>query len=593
MHEGGEPHPPHPPVGDPGGPLPLRGGRAAHARRPHRRGEARGLTGNAHAPPPLRKGAKATSLPDLNLLIVSDLHLSEGRDPSTGKFSEKEDFFFDEEFARFLAYHEDARRWPGARWHLVVNGDFLDLLQVTTVRDAPPDLNPPPGERGYGLACGERETVYKLARIAEGHRPFFEALAGFVAAGHVLTIIKGNHDVEFHYRGVRAAFVETLRAAFGRRLGRDPAWGANRSGDRIGDRTVLFSDWYYFEKGVLWVEHGSQYEGFNSFKYWLCPLLPAKPGRPAERNDEIDLPAGSLFVRYLFNRVETVEPFADNIKPAGKFASWLLRKHPVTAVRFAYGDGRHMLARIRRAWADVGAPAWKEREERHNERLRELGGQDDIEAALKTLDDAKAGGLLKNPGFRGRLLRAVLRPGLIRPAIVLSLIVLALTAFFAASQLLANMIPDVLWALFFDPVVECLRPAASWAVVAAAVAGTALCLRWALREEATRTPSFLKARAEAIAAPGLLDVRYVVMGHTHDAELYGIGWNGGREKEYFNTGTWTKVFSEEERLVRGEVEFVFALGLRTRDGLRMKLMAWDDGAGEPRLLKLLRDGKAG
>ena len=48
-----------------------------------------------------------------DLLIVSDLHLSEGRRAETKKFSKNEDFFFDEEFARFLAYYQDQTRWPG------------------------------------------------------------------------------------------------------------------------------------------------------------------------------------------------------------------------------------------------------------------------------------------------------------------------------------------------------------------------------------------------------------------------------------------------------------------------------------------------
>jgi len=76
------------------------------------------------------------------------------------------------------------------------------------------------------------------------------------------------------------------------------------------------------------------------------------------------------------------------------------------------------------------------------------------------------------------------------------------------------------------------------------------------------------------------------MGHTHDADLQTIGDNG---EEYFNTGTWTKVFSEAERLIRDDIEFVFVQGLREESGLQLKLMEWDDAAGEPRLLKLFED----
>ena len=104
-----------------------------------------------------------------NLLVVSDLHLSEGMRPGSRKFSTREDFFFDHEFARFLAYHQDEQRWHGKPWHLVINGDFMDFLQVTSYEDAPPELLRGSRPWRFGLDCGERETVYKLEKIVEGH----------------------------------------------------------------------------------------------------------------------------------------------------------------------------------------------------------------------------------------------------------------------------------------------------------------------------------------------------------------------------------------------------------------------------------------
>ena len=91
-------------------------------------------------------------------------------------------------------------------------------------------------------------------------------------------------------------------------------------------------------------------------------------------------------------------------------------------------------------------------------------------------------------------------------------------------------------------------------------------------------------RAEKICH--CLNVKYVLMGHTHDADLQSIGKKG---QEYFNTGTWTKVFSEEERLIRKAVQFVFVQALRKSDRLQVKLLEWDDSANEPRLLKLFQE----
>lgn len=525
-----------------------------------------------------------------NLLVVSDLHLSEGREVSSKKFSKNEDFFFDDEFARFLAYYQDSQRWKGTKWHLIINGDFLDFLQVITVADAPSFWLQGAEHPELGLPCGEEETVRKLGTIAQGHWLFFEALAGFVAAGNLVTIIKGNHDVEFHYPDVRAAFLAKLQAAFRTRLAGDPNWGKGKDIGNVGTATVRFSDWFYFERELLWIEHGNRYEGFNSFKYWLSPLLPQIPGWPPGRKDDIDLPFGSLFVRYLFNKVERVEPFADNIKPATRFVWWLFRKHPFTAVSFIFTDGRYMLGRIRRAWAYVSPEAWDSRKRQHNARLAELAGESGIELSkLEEVDDMCAHSILKEPNGRAKFFRFVLRPWIFLPGIAVMVAAVLLAALFVAANLLTDMIPDFAREILFDPFVNFVLPVAPWTVLLVALVALTLFLRWLLTGEEKLEPSYLKARAVRIAR--LLGVPYVIMGHTHDPELYAVGEDGGQEKEYFNTGTWTTVFSEEERLIRKSVEFIFVQGERKGDGLIVKILEWNDGAGEPRLLKLFRDEK--
>jgi hypothetical protein len=297
---------------------------------------------------------------DFGLLVVSDLHLSEGRHGDTKRFSRNEDFFFDEEFARFLGHYQDEARWNGARWHLVIAGDFLDLLQVVSTGGASDGASGEPrrdpDRPGFGLPCGPHETVFKLRRIADGHWQFFEALASFVASGNLLTILKGNHDVELHYGAVQDAFLAELGRAADRLPSCSPALRANISPD-----TVRFGDWFHHEKDLIWIEHGNQYDGQNAFRTWLAPLLPEPSGPDAD----VDLPFGSLFVRYLFNRIESVEPFADNIKPQTRFVAWLFERHPMTALRFLFRDGRYMLGKLRRALAPADV---SEREAQHVER---------------------------------------------------------------------------------------------------------------------------------------------------------------------------------------------------------------------------------
>lgn len=525
-----------------------------------------------------------------NLLVLSDLHLSEGMHPATKKYSTKEDFFFDHEFARFLAYYQEFPQADRRPWHLVINGDFLDFLQVTAVEDAPAELR-----RGrhlrYGLDCGEQETVYKLHKIVEGHGEFFAALGEFVAHGNALTVIKGNHDVEFHYSAVRAALIEELRDAYERAHTQkaDPA----PSGTTINSASVRFSDWFYYEPG-LWIEHGHQYDEVNVFLYHLSPLLPKSPKWALDRANEIDLPWGSLFVRYLFNEIEHVEPFADNIKPQTEFIRWLLRRHPMMGLRFAIFDTSFLLEKLRRAWVPAKPSAYAVRKQEHEARLRQLAAESGIEEqTLQYLDRQRARSLLKETSSLGwRIARVLLRWRVLRPLLVLLTVLGALGVVVAVSPLFAAVIPDSVRYLLWDrwntgASGEFLRHAVAvirWIVFPIVVAMNAALLAWLFGGRPKREEDSLARAARTIAAR--LGVKTVLMGHTHDADLRGVGENG---EEYFNSGTWTRVFSEEERLIRDDLEFVFAEGVRSEAGLRWKLMRWDDAAQEARPLKLFEE----
>ncbi len=527
--------------------------------------------------------------PQQNLLIVSDLHLSEGRHPGTGKYSPTEDFFFDEEFARLLEHYQN-RQAPGT-WHLIINGDFLDILQVTSLEGALPTLSRDPRRPDFGAGCGEPETVFKLGKIVAGHPRFFEALASFVGVGNLLTIIKGNHDVEFHYRQVQAAFISQLQAVCAGAL-------AGHNLNNISSTSVLFSDWFYYEKGCLWVEHGNQYDGLNTFTYGLCPLLPRQSPSPwagkekawpENRKNEIDLPWGSLFVRYLFNKIEGVEPFADNIKPQTKFVSWLLRHHPITAVKFACEDGTYMLGKIRRAWAPLPADAYEARKAQHDAAMQDLAAKSDIPLEkLHYVDDLRAPSLLKQPtGLLWKSLRRLVQYHLLPPLLYAAIALFTIAALLAISPFVAVLLPAPLrqaidGRLSTDVGVTVLS-VLRWLALLPVIITLLGVVRWLVTPEEKRQAGFLKKVAENIAQ--CLKVKYVVMGHTHDPELQRFG----DDCEYFNTGTWTRVFSEEERLLREDVEFTFLEGIRKADGLHLKLMKWDDHAREPRLLPLLED----
>ena len=53
----------------------------------------------------------------MELIVISDLHLSVGYNKKTGRYSRNEDFFFDEEFKRFLEYLHKAK---SPKKHLII-----------------------------------------------------------------------------------------------------------------------------------------------------------------------------------------------------------------------------------------------------------------------------------------------------------------------------------------------------------------------------------------------------------------------------------------------------------------------------------------
>jgi UDP-2,3-diacylglucosamine pyrophosphatase LpxH len=500
----------------------------------------------------------------LDLLVISDLHLSAGRDPRTGRISPNEDFLADAQLRRFLEHHQRGER----RWHLIVNGDFLDFLQVK-------ESGARAAAAPRGLAAGEEETVQKLRAIADGHPVAFEALARFAAGDNRITVLKGNHDVELHYPCVQ----EELVAQLCRRAGSEAAQDQVR-------RNVRCGPWFYFEAGQLWVEHGNRYEAANSFEHWLSPLLPVE-GRPGGRDDEIDLPLGSMFVRYLFNQIERVEPFADNVKPAVAFVGWLLRKHPITAARFAFQDGRYMLQRLRRAWQPGDPAGWAPREEQHRQALAQLAQEARIPLeSLQRVDALGVHSTLRRPsGLGPRLAKGLVRGRLALPLVAALVVLPPACAFLGVGRLLYPGLPEPVQRAFAWGVTGWMGGLSSWALLLTGAMALAAALAWLLRSEQRPRESYLVKAARRLVEE--LKVRHVVMGHTHDADFEVVEVPGQPGAQYFNTGTWTPVFSERERLVRGDLVLIHLRGLRRPGGeLELELLEWDDAAGEARPLKL-------
>jgi UDP-2,3-diacylglucosamine pyrophosphatase LpxH len=248
-----------------------------------------------------------------DIYVVSDLHLAAGRDNS-GRYSGTENFFADGSFARFTK----AIRSGNAKRILIINGDFIDFLRVV---DTPNDAEIKEWqselasigyektetelkaiddkERKFGLRTHDHKSIWKLFVVWRGHREVFAALAEWVASGSMLVITKGNHDLEWFYPQVRNYFKELLR--------RDGA---------INDTNILFIDHSLTIDKTFYIEHGHRYDKFSTVV-----------GEPFFADtEELNIPFGSFFNRYLINTIELQYPYLDNVKPAENIVPLLIRE---------------------------------------------------------------------------------------------------------------------------------------------------------------------------------------------------------------------------------------------------------------------------
>jgi len=261
-----------------------------------------------------------------NYVILSDLHLSEGRKKATGQISRFEGFLFDRPFERLLSHLQKRTEKGGHPWTLIFNGDLIDFLRVTSIPDPnhPPKGLPhiTPTKQKYGLGSSAAESKWQLERVVEGHPVFFRALARFLLDGHRVVILKGNHDVNWFWPEVRYRFMEMMET-FLREI--DPT--DRKTEQRIAgalDR-LLFRSWSIYVKKLLYIEHGNQYDPTNAFLNFMYPVL-IDPESPVGRF-EIDLPFGSFFIRYFFNMIQLRFPAAPHYRNISSFFYTIRTKH--------------------------------------------------------------------------------------------------------------------------------------------------------------------------------------------------------------------------------------------------------------------------
>ncbi len=221
--------------------------------------------------------------------VLSDLHLGAGYNEEGD--NPLEDFTADEQLVHFLQELTRESERDGREIELIINGDFLEFLQVPAVDNFEPATIYP--QEAF-LDSSQKASVKRLDLIVNGHRDVFAALSKFMQA-HTpkrrITIIKGNHDVHLYWPLVKSRLRDVLDA----------------SGPRSS--MLLFAA-EFISREKIYVEHGHQRtEMLNRYPDFHDPRLPDKPL-------QLYYPPGSQLLIDVLNGVERERWFVDKVKPA-------------------------------------------------------------------------------------------------------------------------------------------------------------------------------------------------------------------------------------------------------------------------------------
>lgn len=276
------------------------------------------------------------------IVVISDLHLAAGR-MLDGRFAGTENFFADSSLYRFI--HTMLARLEGRRAILVINGDVVDFLRIIEHPQSEQDFRDWQSllqelgivksiqqlqesfnnkkEKTFGLKTDDYKSAWKLDKCVRGHPKFFLALTEWIESGNQIIISKGNHDLEWYWRTVRNCMRLVLAKKLCAMLQRkDPNLSlTDVLTQRIAGNLLFIDDAMVIDE-TFYIEHGHRYDKYTNVV-----------GKPLLNKDELNIPFGSFFNRYLLNKVELNYPYADNVRPAQNVLPLLIRERFYVAIK--------------------------------------------------------------------------------------------------------------------------------------------------------------------------------------------------------------------------------------------------------------------
>lgn len=437
-----------------------------------------------------------------NLLVVSDLHLGDSLRPSDPGYL-KNLARLNRALCRFLKHY--AKNSAGGRpWRLVIAGDMIDFLHAGLFQSQSLDPARGASRESAPKHGSELAAIDWLEQVMVRERRVFRLLASFVGAGHDLVIIKGNHDAQFHFEGVQKRFTELLLELHVRRLlVRRRVEGAEADLAQeicAFTRRISFCRWFYYERDLVYIEHGNQYDAFCSFEHVLSPIYPD--------HFELEDPISHRTYREFANLLGSLDVHSIDQWKLFDYARWVAGLGPKLIGRLAYTYFASIswLVRTKRRLLQAARKAREEHLLRRKVLTRSFGLTDEIVHALDELRERPAGTSVFS-GINMLYMDRVALAGLDLVAIGLA---------FAVSG------PALL------------RAGVALGVVLLSLVAHGILERF---REVDPNPKLAKMAREVAR---LMRVPFVVFGHTHRPTMEAAPACAEQASSwYFNTGSWT------------------------------------------------------
>lgn len=430
-------------------------------------------------------------MPSESLLVFSDVHL--GSDiqevPNGALHRTRRSESVDRDLVSLIAHYR-AQKPPADRWRIVIAGDFIDFIGMTVSPSAPDAIETAltAEEEWHGVGNAVDHARLKLARVAQRHADVFGALAAFVAEGHALSLVHGNHDIEFHWDAVKDDFRAALLAHVSHV---DRASFVER---------IEFNPWFFYRDGVAYIEHGHQYDTFCATANIMSPLSPLDPRRVARGFCDI-------LLRYVVRPTRGMKEHGHENVGLGYYIAFGAQLGLSGMVRLGVNFAKALaeLFRLRRAHLSEAALALRAE---HEERVAKL-------AAATRLGLERLRALLS---LQARPITSTVA-GILR-GLLLDRLAVAVVAMLTLA---------VLAVLF---VFGGLRGATPWAAGGVVLAWTLLHVYFS-RQRTIDPAEHLVDRAAHLAK--LFPAAFVVMGHTHVPAAVPAG-----TATYINVGSWAE-----------------------------------------------------